>query len=109
VVDFIADDAVAEVVLRTSQDYVFDYGSGVSLERHDILRWNGAEMVKVELTPLPDSVQAELRRFNHRAIESAGANLWVDAFTLINQAKEIDPENEIVQWNQGIDNARQVL
>lgn len=92
-------DGQAEVVLNTTDPYVFCYACGVRLFNISILRWNGSEFLPVELTRLPDDTVADLREANNRAVELAGASLFPDARPLIDEALGYAPNDERVYWN----------
>jgi hypothetical protein len=92
-------DGQPEVVLNASDPYVFCYACGVRLYNISILRWNGAELLPVKLTRLPDDTVADLRDANNRAVELAEASLFPDALPLIDEAFGYAPSDERVYWN----------
>lgn len=92
-------DGQAEVVLNATDPYVFCYACGVRLYNISILRWNGAQLLPVELTRLPDDTVADLRDANNRAVELAEASLFPDALPLIDEALSYAPNDERVYWN----------
>lgn len=92
-------DGQPEVVLNATDPYVFCYACGVRLYNISLLRWNGTELLPVELTRLPDDTVADLREANNRAVELAGASLFPAALPLIDQALGYAPSDERVYWN----------
>jgi len=95
-------DGLLEVVLDATDPYVFCYACGVRLANFTVLRWDGSQMVEVPLTPLPESASADLRDLNNRAVELAQAGLWKDALATIEQAQELDAQDETVVWNAAL-------
>ena len=92
-------DGQPEVVLNTSDPYVFCYACGVRLYHISILRWDGTELMPVALTRLPNDTVADLRQANNRAVELAGASLFPAALPLIDKALVYAPNDERVHWN----------
>lgn len=88
-----------EVVLNASDPYIFCYACGVRLYNISILRWNGTELLPVELTRLPADTVADLREANNRAVELAEASLFPAALPLIDEALGYAPSDERVYWN----------
>jgi len=95
-------DGVLEVLLDATDPYVFCYACGMRLVNFTVLRWDGSQMVEVPLTPLPESASADLRNLNNRAVELAQAGLWKDALATIEQAQELDAQDEAVAWNAAL-------
>ena len=93
------DDGVSEVLLNWSEDYVFCYACGVRIRFYQVWRWDGTQLVQVELTELTDSFPQELVKLNNRAVELANGELWKDARQSIEGALEISGDNETVFWN----------
>lgn len=93
------DDGLLEVVLNFTDPYVFCYACGVRLPMYQVWQWDGAQLVEVTLTPLPDSAPTELREANNRAVTLAEGWLWKDAQTAITEALAIDASNQTVIWN----------
>ena len=92
-------DGQPEVVLNATDPYVFCYACGVRLYNISILRWDGTELLPVELTRLPDDTVADLRDANNRAVELASASLFPAALPLIDAALAYAPSDERVYWN----------
>ena len=92
-------DGQPEVVLNATDPYVFCYACGVRLYNISILRWDGTELLPVELTRLPDDTVADLRDANNRAVELAAASLFPAAIPLIDTALTYAPSDERVYWN----------
>lgn len=96
--DLTGDGTATEVVLNETDNYVFCYACGVRLKQFKVLRWNGAEMVEVQLQTLPDSAPEPLRTLNNRAVELAQAGLWKDAQETI-ATVPVPISDETVAWN----------
>jgi hypothetical protein len=96
-------DGLLEVILNQTENYVFCYACGVRLQMFEVLRWDGEQMVNVNLTPLPEGTPADLRQINDRAVELAQSELWKDAQATIAQAKALDIQDpellSTVTWN----------
>ncbi len=93
-------DGISEVLLNWSEDYVFCYACGVRIRFYQVWRWDGTQLVQVELNKLTDSYTQELIQLNNRAVELANGELWVDARQSIEEALEISgDDNETVFWN----------
>lgn len=92
-------DGISEVLLNWNEDYVFCYACGVRIRFYQVWRWDGTQLVQVELTELTDSFPQELVELNNRAVELANGELWKDARRSIEEALEISGDNETVFWN----------
>lgn len=92
-------DGQPEVVLNTTEPYVFCYACGVRLYNISILRWDGARLLPVDLTRLPADTVTDLRDANNRAVELAAASLFPDALPLIDEALGYAPSDMRVHWN----------
>ncbi len=92
-------DGDLEVLLDNSEYYVFCYACGVKLVQYDILRWDGAHMVPVTLTQLPDTAPEQIRTLNDRAVALATAGLWKEALDTINQIQPDANALPALIWN----------
>jgi hypothetical protein len=92
-------DGVSEVLLNWSEDYVFCYACGVRIRDYQVWRWDGIQLVQVELNKLTGNYPQELVQMNNRAVELANGELWKDARQSIEGALEISGDNETVFWN----------
>jgi len=92
-------DGISEVLLNWSEDYVFCYACGIRIRLYQLWRWDGTQLVQVELNKLTGSYPEELVQLNDRAVELADSELWVDARQSIEGALEISGDNETVFWN----------
>ena len=92
-------DGLQEVVLDTSDPYVFCYACGVRFVQYSILRWDGTQMTPVTLTLLPESAEADLRELNNEAVELAASGLWKDALATIEAASTLKANDPIFVWN----------
>ncbi|MCX6050780.1 MAG: hypothetical protein NT075_37295 [Chloroflexi bacterium] len=92
-------DGIQEVLLDASDYYVFCYACGVQQVQYNILRWDGAKLIPVTLTPLPESAPPALGELNQMAITLVGAGLWKEALTLIQTATPAQATDETFTWN----------
>ncbi len=92
-------DGVQEVVLDTSDPYVFCYACGVRFVQYSILRWDGTQLIPVAFTLLPESAAADLRTLNNKAVELAEGGLWKEALATIEAASGLKANDPIFVWN----------
>ncbi|MFC2042534.1 hypothetical protein ACFLUA_00050 [Chloroflexota bacterium] len=92
-------NGVSEVLLNWSEDYVFCYACGVRIRFFQVWRWDGTQLIQVELKKLAGSYPQELVQLNNRAVDLANGELWKDASQGIEGALEISGDNETVFWN----------
>jgi len=95
-------DGNPDVLLDASDPYVFCYACGVRYIQYQVLRWNGSQLVPVELTSLPDSAPADVRNFNNLAVKLAGAELWKEAQAAAEKALALAPQDPTVIWNTAL-------
>jgi hypothetical protein len=89
-------DGHLEVILNTSDDYVFCYACGVRYYDYQVLRWDGAQLVALDLAPLPASAPAELCGLANRAVALAHGGFWQEAQQSITRALAIDGKDPTV-------------
>ena len=65
------NDGIQEVVLDTSDYYVFCYACGVRLAQYTIWRWDDTQMVAVALSPLSDAAPPEVECFGSAQLDLA--------------------------------------
>jgi len=99
--DVNGDDKL-DVLLDASDPYVFCYACGVRYVQYRVLRWNGSQLVPVELAPLPDSAPTDVRDFNNLAVKLAGAELWKEAQATAERALALAPQDPTVTWNAAL-------
>ena len=91
-------DGAAEVVVNDSNPYVFCYACAVELKREILYRWDGAQLVPVELrapsTNLPDGVADQV----DAVVALAQADLWREAAVAAIAAARQAPESAEVRW-----------
>ncbi len=91
-------DGAAEVVVNDSDPYVFCYACAVELKREILYRWDGAQLVPVELrapsTNLPDGVADQV----DAVVALAQADLWREAAVAAIAAARQAPESAEVRW-----------
>ncbi len=92
-------DGRAEVLLNLTEPYIFAYASGVRLVQYAILRWDGSQLIPVQLAPLSDSAPAAARDATNQAILFANAGLWQDAQTAAQVAVSAAPDDQTAIWN----------
>ena len=90
-------DGVQEVVFDQTDPYVFCYACGVRRAAFEILRWDGAALQPVVLSPLGEDISAEIRTINDQAVQFANAGLWLDAGAAAYALRDAD--NETALWN----------
>ncbi len=95
-------DGNLDVLLDASDPYVFCYACGVRYIQYSVLRWNGSQLVPVELTPLPDAAPADVLNFNNLAVKLAGAELWKEAQPAAEKALALAPQDPTVIWNAAL-------
>lgn len=92
-------DGLLEVILNTTEYYVFCYACNVRLPMMQVYRWDGNGLVAVELTKLGNDAPADLREANNRMVELAQAWLWKDALAAMDAVQAIGSDDETVAWN----------
>lgn len=97
-------DGVGEVVLNTSDDYVFCYACGIRVMSYKVMRWNGTALAEIKAEKLTTSSVVSLKQANDRAVELFNHSLMKDAHTAIEKAYTLDPTNETVKWNRALIN-----
>lgn len=95
-------DGAPEVLLNMSVDYVFCYACAVRVIDYRVWRWEGAELVEVQLARLSGQAGDEARQFNNRAVELAQGELWKEAQQVIHQAVALDGQDPDITWNAGL-------
>jgi hypothetical protein len=95
-------DDVMEVLLDATDHYVFCYACNVDYVVTDVVRWDGEQMVDVELEPLPDTEPEELRQLTDRAVELAQHDLWKDAQEVIEDTARFDSQDETYTWDAAL-------
>lgn len=97
-------DGLQEVLLNYTENYVFCYACGVRLPLFEILRWDGEQLVAVELVTLPKEAPDSVWQLNNQAVELAQAGLWKDAQAAIAEAATLKVLNTefapMVAWNK---------
>ena len=90
-------DGVVELVLNSSNPYVFCYACSVEEKGDLVYRWNGVEYDAVPLA-VPDDLEGDLAAAAERVVRLAAANLWRDAATLAIETSRRAPEHEGLRW-----------
>jgi hypothetical protein len=74
-------DSLIDLVLNYSDPYVFFYASALRKPDIRVVRWDpmDLEMVEMELQRLPQTAPEELSQHVDRAVDLAGAGLWMQA------------------------------
>ncbi len=105
VAGFLSDlngDGIPEVVLDTSDYYVFCYACGVRYVDNQVLRWNNGQWIEVNLTKLSDSASADLRNLTNRAVDLAQGEFWKEAKDTIDQAMALNAQDPTVMWDAAL-------
>ena len=95
-------DGQLDVVLDRTDSYVFCYACGVRFPDFVVMRWDGRQLVEVQLTSLPDSTPVELRQAINHAVELAQAGLWKDASAAVDQVAALSAPDETAQWDAAL-------
>lgn len=93
-------DGTGEVILNTSDDYVFCYACGIRVASYKVMRWNGTALAEIKAETLTNSTVVGLKQTNDQAVELFNHSLLKDAHTAIEKAYALDPTNETVKWNR---------
>ncbi|HEU4328402.1 MAG TPA: hypothetical protein VFS21_35015 [Roseiflexaceae bacterium] len=102
---YVADidsDGTNDVVLNETLSYIFCYACGVREPRFTVLRWDGAQLQTVGLTPLPPNAPAAQREANDRAVRLAQAQLWKEAQAAIDGAGADGAVDPAFRWNAAL-------
>ena len=86
-------DGVVEIVLNSSNPYVFCYACSVEERGELVYRWDGVEYAPVPLEA-PAGLEGELAEAAERVVRLAGANLWRDAALLATETAQQAPDHE---------------
>lgn len=99
----INNDGVPEVVLDATDPYIFCFACGVRLVNYSVLRWDGQQMVEVELTPIPaEKHLGQLAQLTNQAIELAEHGLWKDAQAALDQTVFLAAYDETAAWDAAV-------
>ncbi len=90
-------DGVVEIVLNSSNPYVFCYACAVEEKGELVYRWDGVDYAPIPLEA-PDDLEGDLREAAERVVRLAGANLWRDAATLAITTSQRAPDNADLRW-----------
>ncbi len=90
-------DGVVEVILNTSDPYVFCYACLVEEKHEQIHRWTGTAYEPVALAA-PEGLSGDLATRAERVVSLAGADLWRDAATLAIETSRRAPDHEGLRW-----------
>lgn len=86
-------DGVLELILNSSNPYVFCYACSVEEKGELIYRWDGLEYAEVPLEA-PEGLEGDLAEAAERVVRLAGANLWRDAALLAIETSQREPDHE---------------
>ena len=95
-------DGIPEVLLDTTENYIFCYACGV--RRFDLIayQWDGSTFKARDLEPLSAQAPAELRTAVERAIAQAQAGLWKDASATIDSIQMPAQKDATLAWDSGL-------
>ncbi len=86
-------DGVVEIVLNSSNPYVFCYACSVEEKGELVYRWDGVEYAPVPLE-VPDDLEGDLVEAAERVVGLAAANLWRDAALLAIETARRAPDDK---------------
>ncbi|HRW09588.1 MAG TPA: hypothetical protein P5121_31020 [Caldilineaceae bacterium] len=92
-------DGINEVLLDSTDYYVFCYACGVREILYSIWYWDGTTMVPVTLQPLSAAATDAVRAFNEQLLALVDAGLWKDAQALLDEAMLFSYTEPAFQWN----------
>lgn len=102
-------DGQQDVVLDTTERYVFCYACGVSAPYFQVYTWDGKQMRPVAIAPLGQAEQDQpYWRPNNEAVRLAEAGLWAEALARVDEAVQAagaaDPLTAAgsLRWNQAL-------
>ena len=79
-IEDITEDGQPEILLDTSDAYVFAYAAGVRYVDYEVLRWNGTAVETMTLQTINDpTISSSIQESNNQAINYAKVDLWQDA------------------------------
>ena len=93
------EDGIQEVILDTTDYYVFCYACGARLAQYDVLRWNRNRMEPVVLKKLPAGSPAELSRLNDLALTQVQGGLWKEAMAAVDEGRQLKLDDPTFEWN----------
>ncbi len=95
-------DGIQDVILNTTDYYVFCYACGVRFVQFRVMRWDGTKFVEQKLIPDAPNTPAQARDLVRRAVELGQGELWQQARQQINQARSLAPQDATVAWDSAI-------
>jgi hypothetical protein len=105
----INDDGQNEVVLNTTEPYIFCYACGVRHPYYQVYDWLGDALTPVEISALMMGQRGTpVDELNSQAVALAQAGLWADALAKIDEAVALagddDPPTPAgsLRWNQAL-------
>lgn len=98
----IDNDGVFEVVFDETNYYVICYPCSVREANFKVYSWDGYKFDKIELAQIEDELLSEGELLNNEAVVYAQANLWKKSLGIIENAKTLEPLNNVVSQNYKI-------
>lgn len=102
-------DGQQDVVLNTTERYIFCYACGVSAPYFQVYTWDGRQMRPVAIAPMSAAEQGESYfQPNNEAVRLAEAGLWADSLAKVREAVlragELDPPTAAgsLRWNEAL-------
>jgi len=86
-------DGVVELIVNSSNPYVFCYACSVEEKGELVYRWDGLDYAEVPLEA-PEGLESNLAEAADRVVRLAGANLWRDAALLAVETSQREPDHE---------------
>ncbi|MDE2668815.1 MAG: hypothetical protein OXI51_04080 [Chloroflexota bacterium] len=90
-------DGVFELILNSSNPYVFCYACAVEERSELVYRWDGVEYSAVTIEA-PEDLEGNLAEGARRVARLAEANLWREAGALAVETSRGAPEHEGLRW-----------
>ncbi len=90
-------DGVVELILNSSNPYVFCYACAVEERSELVYRWDGVEYSAIAIEA-PEDLEGDLAEGARRVARLARANLWREAGTLAVETSRLMPEHEGLRW-----------
>ena len=92
-------DGEPEVILETTEPYIFCYACGLRFYDRGFLRWESRDFEAIGLRVLPPGAPPDLQGPVRHAVELAQAGLWREAIEAVDAALALIPRDLIMRWN----------
>ena len=92
------EDGLLEVIGNDSDPYIFCYACLTELKRETVYRWNGSQLVSMELSAPATGFSPYIQQQVDRVFALAQADLWRQAAELASLVSGQVPSNDEVRW-----------